>query len=501
LSEDLSSQTPVSKNSAAVSFAGDFLWISLSQLFVSLLGIFTLPAFTKAYTSEMFGVWNQINVTVALVSPLLTLQLGTTIVRFLSGEEDAAKRRQVLGSMLLAVFLVSFIVLVVTNLFATQVSLFLFQSPDYTLYVRLTFLWVFVFVLYHIFIFYLRSRKQIKFLAVRQIIVSLLNLAVIIFFAGWGFSLTWIILATIAVQSIFILIFLVKVTREIGFPRPNFSGIGKYLSFSLPLIPNGLLMWIISSSDRYFITNYIGLAKTGVYSSSNNLGSLIFLFYYPIGFVLLPVITCAWEQKRFGDVKKYFEYSMRLFLTLAVPGVAGLTILSQPLLRSLTTMEYMVGWPLVLLISIGAVFGGLYTINSIVILLGKQTRWWPLIISVAALVSVLLNITLIPRFGLIGAGISNMVAFFLLAVIVTIWTARVIRYKFDLLYLVKVVVAAVLMAFCLYFIKIDNTPMLFVAVAVGAAVYVFFLFVFGSFSAQDKTYLKQIISGLASKNK
>jgi O-antigen/teichoic acid export membrane protein len=501
LSENLNLETPPPKGSAAVRFAGDILWISLSQLIVSLMGIFTLPALTKSYSPEIFGVWTQINVTVSLLTPILNLQLGSTIVRFLSGEEDEAKRRHIFGSMLLAVTVISLVVLACTYLLASQISQFLFHSAGYVLYVRLTFLWVFSNVLYSLFAFYLRSRKKIKLLAVRQIVVSLLTLAAIVILSGRGYDLEWIIISVIAIQVIFLVVFFVTITRDTGFPYPNISGINRYLAFSLPLIPNGLLMWIINSSDRYFVTGFIGLTKTGVYSSSNNIGGLISLFYFPIGFVLLPVISSAWEQNRMEDVKKYFEYSVKLFLTLAVPAAAGLTILSQPLLRSLTTSEYMIGWQLVLLIAIGTIFMGIYSINANVILLQKKTRWWPLIISSAALTSILINVTLIPRIGLMGAAVSNIVSYFLLALIASIWAARVVRYRFDLIYLVKIIAATLIMVFCLFFVKINTTYMLFVAVGMGVVVFALFVFLFRAFSEQDKHYLRIILSGLSPKKK
>jgi O-antigen/teichoic acid export membrane protein len=159
----------------------------------------------------------------------------------------------------------------------------------------------------------------------------------------------------------------------------------------------------------------------------------------------------------------------------------------------------MIGWQLVLLIAIGTIFMGIYSINSNVILLQKKTRWWPLIISSAALTSILINVTLIPRIGLMGAAVSNIVSDFLLAVIASIWAARVVRYRFDLIYLVKIVAATLIMVFCLFFVKINSTYMLFVAVGIGVVVFALFVFLFRAFSEQDKHYLKIILSGLSPK--
>ena len=48
------------------------------------------------------------------------MQLGLAVIKYLSGEEDKAKRRQVLGSMLFAITIVSVIFAFLANLFATD---------------------------------------------------------------------------------------------------------------------------------------------------------------------------------------------------------------------------------------------------------------------------------------------------------------------------------------------------------------------------------------------
>jgi len=166
------------------------------------------------------------------------------------------------------------------------------------------------------------------------------------------------------------------IIRQEGFPTPNFYRIKEFLAFSLPQTPSGVFLWIINASDRYFITTFWGCLKPGS-TFIQRLGSVVALFYAPISFVLLPTVSRAWDQNRRTDVKNYFEYSTRLFLTLAVPAAVGLAVLSQPLLKVLATSEYLVGWKLVLMISTGTIFLGIYQINLYIIYLVKKPNGCP----------------------------------------------------------------------------------------------------------------------------
>ena len=192
------------------------------------------------------------------------------------------------------------------------------------------------------------------------------------------------------------------------------------------------MLWIVGTSDRYFITHFLGLSQTGIYTSSDTLGGLIALFYGPIQFVLYPMLARLWEEKRHTTIKNYMEYSTKLYLTLAIPAVAGIALLSQPLLRLITTSQFLIGNTLVFLIAAGTLFLGIYNIDVNVILFSKKSKLLPLMIGAVSILNVVSNVILIPHIGMLGAAISNIVSFFVLALIVGIWARKRVHYGMDL---------------------------------------------------------------------
>ena len=141
-----------------------FIWMILNKLLKnSLLQL-------QANTINSRGIWAQIQITYVLLSPLVAMQLNLAIVKYLSGEADKAKRRQVLGAMLLAISVLSIIFLLLTNLLASQLSVFLFDNVKYSSFVRLTALWVVVSAYFSFFISYMRARSKIILLSIQQII-------------------------------------------------------------------------------------------------------------------------------------------------------------------------------------------------------------------------------------------------------------------------------------------------------------------------------------------
>ena len=487
-------ETPVKTSSESFKFTRDIIWLAASQVFSSLLSIVIIPALTKSYTTTSYGIWVQVNVTVGLVSPLLTLQLGAAVVRFLAGEEDKAKRRRYFSSMLGAIIIFSCLIFTVLMLLETQVSVFLFASPTYIIFVQLIFLWTFVDALFGFFLCYLRARDKIRILSIILAVFSAAKMVLIVALASAGFKLEWVISCMVAVEAIFVIAVFSMIIRDIGLPLPNLAGLKAFLAFSVPQIPSSILMWLVGVSDRYFITHFLSLSQTSVYSTSDTLGGLIALFYSPINFVLLPIVSRLWENKRTADVRIYLEYSTRLFLTLAIPAAFGLALLSQPLLKILTTSQYLAGSELVLLVAFGTIFLGIYEINMYIILLVQQTKWLPLMILGATVISVGINTTLIPRIGIIGGAIATIASYFVLAAIVTVWAKKAISYRFDYKFLSKVMAAALVMALCLYFLDANGILGIILAVIVGTVIYGGALLLMRAFSEQDKRLVRETLT-------
>ena len=51
------------------------------------------------------------------------------------------------------------------------------------------------------------------------------------------------------------------------------------LKYSIPLIPNALMWWIMDASDKLIITFYLGVGATGVFAIAKKLPTLIDTFH------------------------------------------------------------------------------------------------------------------------------------------------------------------------------------------------------------------------------
>lgn len=476
-------------------FGQDVFWVALSNTLISLFGIITISALTKNYSVELFGVWSQIIITSSLLTPILTLHLGTASVRLLAAA-PLNKYSQALSNMISIILLFILIIITIIWLFRYDISYFLFESELYVSYVPLTFIWAGTSALFAFMISFLRTGGEIKKLSFIRLIYILSKVAAIVTMANFNYSLTLIIISQITIDLVFIAIIYAHLINRVGFSSPNFLNTKEYLSLSLPDIPNGIIIWILNASDRYFITFYLGLSQVGIYSASYTLGSVLSMFYAPISFVLFPFLTKFWEENELNKVKNYLKYSLKYFLLLSIPAAGGMFLISKPLLNVLATSQYAIGGLLTFLVAIGTIFLGIYQINIFIIYLEKKNKYIPLITSFAAGMNILLNIILIPKIGMIGAAVSTIISYSILALIATFWAKKSLKYNLDIESLTKVISATIIMMFLLSFIKISGTVQIILFIIAAAIIYFTLLIIFKTFSKSEKRLIYQFIKDI-----
>jgi len=443
----------------------------LTQIVLRLSGLILLPLVSKTLGVTAYGIWSQLIITAALVVPVLDLRLGIACVRFLAGAPSEELRRDVLP-MSLTVLASTLVVSGVAVLFAPQISAFLFGDTGQSVYV-----WLLAgMILARTMFVFLRNFYRVTGQVKRYSGVELIASSASILLAGvsvlvWQ-TLIGAVVAFIAVETGLAVIVAVDIARQVGTPRGvRFSSLGRYLRYSIPLIPNTLLLWAINSSDRYVIAHLLDIKQVAVYSASYSLCHLSIFVLTPITFVLFPLLSRVWSEGRKEAVGMYVEQALRYYLLLALPSVGGLCVISSTALRLLASQEFVTSDLLILLIAVGFLLLGVYQITLFVLHLHRRTGILPVVFIVAAAINLGLNFLLIPRMGILGAAISTILAYLLQAVAVAGYAYRLLRFKIRAAFVYKAVGASALMTLVLWWIPAESIFALIGIAVLGAVVY------------------------------
>ena len=467
--------------------------VTIANIISRLKGFILLPILTKALGAELYGTWTLISVTISLLAPLCTLELGVAIVRFLSAEKDKAKISKSFSSIFIVTSLIALAVSASLFVFAKPLAIAIFGGIDATFYIQISASLIFLAAIDQIMLDYFRAFQQMERYASISILQTIGELILTSYLVLTGFGLFGVIISLLIVRLAVSVIGFLWITSQIKISSPSLSVIKPYLPFTLPILPTALCYWLINLGDRYVIGYSMGADAVGVYSASYALGSLIAFFYAPIPIALFPAITNLYETNKIRELKTHLKYSLKFFLMFAIPAFFGLSILSKSLLTTLTTPEFVGGYMIVAIIALATILFNCGNINVNVLYLLKKTRTIGLLYGTLALINMVLNIILVPFIGIIGAAIATLITFMAQVFVVSRISFKRLPFDTDLKFIIKSIMSSVIMAFIIWKLNPYGAVNILIAVGIATGVYFSVLVLLRGFTREEYGFLKSML--------
>jgi O-antigen/teichoic acid export membrane protein len=338
----------------------------------------------------------------------------------------------------------------------------------------------------------LRSHEKISTLSVRELL-SAVWLVFSVFLAYlFNLELETLILICLTGDTILLIWILI----QIGVPVPLISlkeatsSIRKFLPYSAPLIFTTLFLWLTRSLDRFLIVQIIGLTSVGIYGVAIQLASLVFIVLKPINFVLFPRVSSAWIKGDKNDVSRYFSQALTLTLVFSTPLLVGIFSTSEGLIRLLAGEQYISGHGLILCLLVACLALMVYQNHLYVVHLIEKTYLLPLLFVSTSIINLIIGYVLTMKMGLIGAGISRAFTLFLMALIVTIWARRHVRFRVNWGLVVRVGLASFIMGLALKWISMDSWESLLIKIFTGCVIFLLSLVLLRVLNKENLSLIK-----------
>lgn len=175
------------------------------------------------------------------------------------------------------------------------------------------------------------------------------------------------------------------------------------LRFGLREYAGNILQFCNYRLDAFLVNGMLGAASVGLYGVATRLAEVVWYFPSAVGFALLPKAAAT-------EAREMNRFTPRVFLlTLGVTTVAvlGLALLGKPLIRIIYAEGFVASYaPMAALLPGVALLGAARVLTSDIS--GRGHPLYNSIISGIALVlTVVLNLILIPRLGIMGAAVAS----------------------------------------------------------------------------------------------
>lgn len=398
--------------------------ISFGTLLPKVLATISLPIVTAGLTKTEYGTYDLISILETLLLPFVTMQIQTAAFRFIiENRNNDEKKKEIISTMLSFLLVTLGLALIILFICLRQVE---FNSRILV-------------CLYFFFIIQANALQQIargldhmtvySASAIVQSITNVVCIVVFVQFYNKGLVGTLLALAISAFSSASFLFFKDKTYSYFNIKYFSLNTLKEMLSYSWPMIPNSLSMWVMSVSDRLVLTFFMGLEANAVYAVANKIPSLFT--------VVQSTFTYAWQENasiaaKDKDVGIYYSKVFDVVFCM-MAGVLTLLIAGTPILFALLIRgDYDKAYNQMPILFLGVFFscitaflGGIYIAN-------KRTKSVGITTIIAAGINLIIDLIFVNMIGIYAASLSTLISYLFL----TIYRLYDIQ-KFQKLYLHK----------------------------------------------------------------
>lgn len=389
--------------------AGNIALFSISNFVSKILVFLLVPLYTDVLSTYEYGIADVMQVTLLLLVPMLTLNMGEAALRF--GIENSDKRGSILKIGLSYVYRADAVVV------GLGIVFFAFVGDKVKWYVLLFVLLFIANSLYEYLILYFQGCEAVFIVVIGSVsstvimiisnIISLLVLKTGL--NGYIFSQITAFLCACVIMTV--------IGRSAGIVRDlkedNDLKAGM-LSYGAPLIAYSTGSWINNAADRYIVLAICGAAVNGVYGVAYKIPAILMVFQ--------RIFAQAWQMsatKSYKDEKsaEFFTRMYGTYNSFMVILCAFLILFVNPLAGFLFKKDFYEAWIYVPPLLISVVFGALTGFLGSICLAYKDSKSMGIATGVGAVVNVAMNFALIPHFSAMGAAVATAVSYALMCLL------------------------------------------------------------------------------------
>jgi O-antigen/teichoic acid export membrane protein len=411
------------------------------------------PFYTRIFIEGEYGVVTELYAYVAFLLVLLTYGMETSFFRF---AETETNKDRVFTTALGSLFVTSSLFILLGTLFAGNIA-DLIRYPDHPEYI------IYFVIIVGVDAFsaipFARLRQQNK--AFRFAWLKVFNVSTNIFFnfffllfCPWFLdqnpdsALQTIYSADIGVGYAFIsnliasVLTLILLLPEVFRIRISFDSriLKRMLSYGFPLLLVGLFGMINEVSDKLLFKFLISvpdniadpdayvLGQLGIYGANYRLAVLMTLFIQMFRYAAEPFF---FSHAREENAKRLYASVMKYFIIFCLLIFLGVSLFID-IFKYFIGPDFRTGLMIVPIILMANLLLGIFYNLSVWYKLTDKTGYGAIIAFTGAVITVVLNVLLVPEYGYLGAAWAHLSCYFTMVVISYFWGRKHYRISYDL---------------------------------------------------------------------
>ena len=449
----------------------NYLYNLSYQILTIILPIITVPYVTRIFTSEDLGNYGFYNSIVSYFSLFAMLGIGLYGTKQIAAARDVNSTFWNIYAIQLIASLISIFVYVVAIVCIPTMSgiipLILFISL-FSKIIDIS--WLF------------SGKEDFKKITVRNTVVKVVGVISIFTFIKNSEDLYLYILLIVIFDFLGQVVMWVPAKKFIKRPSFNTEIMKKNLHPIVLLFLPQVAISLYVVLDRTLLGLLGSYSDVGIYEQGQKLTSIIYKIVSSLGVVMLPRVANLLSERKEKEAQNMVRFSFILYNLIIFPMIFGLIAINEVFIKIFLGENFQdVKYVLYIIVFNIMFIGWTNILGYQVLVVRNKNKEFMLSTTIPAIVSVAVNITVIPFFGYIGASITSVVVEFLVFAIQWYYSRNIINK--NLLFnkdLAKIICSSLVMfgvvMTCKMILGLDGIIGLIIYLAVGGISYLGMLF-------------------------
>ncbi len=419
------------------------------NLFNKLLHLFLLPIFTRLMLPEEFAVYANLMIFISFAGLVYFLGMQQAVFSYFYQKKNSEYKFTIISTIYITLLISGIVLSLLIIVFKSRLSLLIVRTEVYHQIFILISLILFFDAIYGMTLSFLNIMERSANYALLSIVKNTLFLVLIIIGS---------ILEKLNINSIFLFltissfcstiaalfeirkVLLELVSAKIKKIYYSFQLVKDLLKFGIIMIPGTIAMITLRMFDRYMLT-YLSpnsLHDVGIYAIGYRVGMIMQFLVSMVSMVYFPYamrISDKPEAKR--SYKQVFNYY------LFFGGILGVLVIlfAAEIFNVFIDEAYYSAIKIVFFGVISTFLLGVFNIINISFYVKKRAAKIAVAVGIGALLNILFNYFLIPKFGIYGAGAASIFAYLFIVIFNFFAAEKVypVGYNFGLVILTLIV--------------------------------------------------------------
>jgi len=483
-------------------FGKDSMGYVPGKIIVGLAGIVSVTLYSRIFSPADYGNYSLVSGTLTLMIAVLTGWMSQATLRF--NDDYNEKKGRYFTTIVITLIVINIFVLLLT-----VVGISIFRAYFEPQIIKLCYLGILLFFVQSIdssLKSILRAERRIKIYSFNNTLVAISKVVLVYILTIWFELNTESIIISLIIGYICSNIITFKtlnIFRELDYKLYDIGILSDFMKYGFPLLGLSFTAWMLSASDKYIIKIFGTSSEVGIYSISYSVASSIFnLIITMMMLGAFPLIIKTWNTQGKKETEKVVAEILRYYLIITVPAFFGVLSLSREIIQVLGGQEYMEGYYILPIVSLGMFFIGISQYTNKIWELRKNTNIILYLNAIAAILNVALNIIFVPKFGYIAAAFTTTLSYAVYLAISLLKSKRIFEIKLRIRTIINIVLSSITMAIVVKLMVGNNKSALIsliLGIGIGGVCFFCMLYLLGEIKEEVKL-IKELLRSITKKN-